>query len=109
MTYSVRSKLYQLRTLGQAIRASRQKKGLLLREVAAQLQVDPSLLSKIERGEKKATREQVIHLAKFLNVTEKGLLLVFLSEKVFLEIENEEFAVEVLRAAEEMINYKKGK
>jgi transcriptional regulator with XRE-family HTH domain len=49
-----------MKTLGEKLRELRENSALLLREVAAKLEVDPSLLSKIERGDKRATWEQVV-------------------------------------------------
>lgn len=98
-----------MKTLGATLRELREEKGLLLREVAAQLQVDPSFLSKIERGDKKPTREQVINLAKVLTTDEKNLLVRYLSEKVVYEIENEYHAIEALKGAERIIRNRRGK
>ena len=42
---------------GSEIREFREKKELLFRQVAALIEVDPSLVSKIERGDKRPTRE----------------------------------------------------
>lgn len=55
----------ELQNFGITIRKLRENKGLLLRQVAATLEIDTALISKIERGERKANREQFIKLAKF--------------------------------------------
>ena len=60
--------------LGQKIRELRERKSLLLRQVAAHLEVDTALMSKIERGERNASKHQVINIAKFLKADEEGLL-----------------------------------
>ncbi len=98
-----------MKSLGEKFRELREAKGLLLREVAAQLEVDPSLLSKIERGDKRATREQVIQMAKMYKTDEKELMVSYLSERLFYQVEDEELAIEALKVAEEMIKYKKSK
>ena len=41
-------------------------KGYPLRKVAAFLDIDQAILSKIERGQRKISKEQVIKLAEFL-------------------------------------------
>jgi HTH-type transcriptional regulator, competence development regulator len=93
--------------LGQLLRELRESNGLLLREVALQLQIDPSMLSKIELGDKKPTKEHILQLAKIYHFDEKQLLVNFLSEKVMYELDGEELAIEALKAAEEKIkNYK---
>lgn len=98
-----------MKSLGEKLREFREANGMLLREVAAQLEVDPSLLSKIERGDKRATREQVVQMAKIYKADEKELVVCYLSERVVYQVRDEELAIEALKVAEEMINYKKSK
>ena len=68
--------------LGQKIRELREKQNLLLRQVAAHLEVDTALMSKIERGERKASRQQVIDIAKFLKANEEEFLTLWLADKI---------------------------
>lgn len=68
--------------LGQKIRELREKQNLLLRQVAAHLEVDTALMSKIERGERKASRQQVVEIAKFLKANEEELLTLWLADKI---------------------------
>lgn len=49
----------------------REKKQLLQRQLASALEIDTPMYSRIERGERKAKREQVILLAKLLGANEK--------------------------------------
>lgn len=51
---------------GDRIRELRTKQNLLLRQVASMLEVDASIVSKIELGERKAKKEQLIQLADIL-------------------------------------------
>jgi len=44
--------------LGQKIRETREKQNLLLRQVAAHIEVDTALMSKAERGERNLNRDQ---------------------------------------------------
>lgn len=67
--------------LGQKIRELRESQGLLLRQVAAHLEVDTALMSKIERGERKASKEQVTKIANFLKAKEEELLTLWLADK----------------------------
>lgn len=46
--------------LGKRIRELREEKGLLQRQLAAELEIDTPMYSKLERGERRAKREQVI-------------------------------------------------
>ena len=68
--------------LGEKIRELRAKQNLLLRQMAAYLEVDTALVSKIERGERKATKEQVIKIATFLKVYADELLMLWVADKV---------------------------
>jgi transcriptional regulator with XRE-family HTH domain len=81
----------------------RESKSLLLRQVAAHLEIDTALISKIERGERRLTREQVIKLAKFYNVTDEELLTLWLSDKLLDTIENDPFAMQGLNKAKTIL------
>ena len=85
-----------MNSLGEKIRTIRESKSLLLRQVAAYLEIDTALISKIERGERRLTREQVIKLAKFYNVTDEELLTLWLSDKVLDTIDSDPFAMQGL-------------
>jgi transcriptional regulator with XRE-family HTH domain len=62
-------------------------------------------MSRIERGQRKASREHIIKLAGYFNVDENELLIAWLSDKVVYEILDEEFALQALRVAEEKVKY----
>jgi HTH-type transcriptional regulator, competence development regulator len=95
-----------MKTFSETIREAREAKGLLLREVAASLKVDPSFLSRIESGTKRATREQVLELAGILGEDADKLLVLYLSERVIYELRDEDLAIEAIMAAERVIRYK---
>ena len=63
----------------------REQKGLLLREVAAHLEIDTAMISKIERGEKSCKREHIERLADILDGSESELISIWLADKI-LEI-----------------------
>ena len=90
---------------GDIIRSKREAKGMLLRQLSALIEVDSAILSKIERGERKARREQVVKIAKALELDEKELLIEYLSENIAYEILEEDSANYVLKVAESKINY----
>ena len=98
-----------MKSLGERIRELRIADGLLLREVAAQLHIDPSLLSRIERGEKHPTRAQVLQLAKILKTDDSDLLAIYLSDRVVYELRGEKLALRAIHMAEKRIAYGKGK
>lgn len=94
-----------MQTFGKAIRTLREEKELPLRKVAALLDIYQSFLSKIERNERKATKEQVIQLAKIYKVNEKELLIQYYSDKVAYDLAEEKTAKEILQVAEQKIDY----
>lgn len=52
---------------GNKIRELRDEQGLLQRQLDAALEIDTLMFSKIERGDRRAKREQVIKLAELLH------------------------------------------
>jgi len=92
-------------TIGEEIRKLRENDRLPLRKVAAELDIDQSILSKIERGERKASRNQIIMIAKIFSVDEKELLINYLSDKVLYELIDEDLAADALKIAEKKIKY----
>lgn len=96
-------------TLGQILREHRETRGLLLRQVAAALEMDTALLSKFERNERKPNKDQVLSFAKYYNVNADVMILAWLSDKIAGEIKNEAFAKEVLQAAEKKVELFKTK
>ena len=72
----------KINRFGDHIRTLRNDKGLLLRQMAAHLETDTAFVSKLERGEKKATREQVLKLAQFLKVDKEELLMFWLADRI---------------------------
>lgn len=98
-----------LNSLGTLLREKRETKGLLLRQVAAALELDTALLSKFERDERKPNKEQVLAFAKFYNVNADELLLAWLSDKIANEMQNEDLAKQALKAADRKIDFLKKK
>jgi transcriptional regulator with XRE-family HTH domain len=96
-------------SFGDTIKKLRENKDQPLRTVAAYLDIDQAILSKIERGQRKPTREQVLKLAEYFKVKEDELLVAWLSDKLVYEIEDEDIALKALQVAEAKVKYKKSK
>jgi transcriptional regulator with XRE-family HTH domain len=96
-----------MKNLGETLRELRENKQLPLRTIAAYLDIDPAIMSRIERGQRKASREQVIKLAAYFNVNANDLLLAWLSDKLVYEIADEQLGIEALKVAEEKVKYNK--
>ncbi len=72
--------------------------------MAAALEIDTPMYSKIERGERPAKRTQVVALAKLLSADETELLTLWLADKVIEVLEGEkELAGKVLEIAKKHI------
>lgn len=99
----------KISTFGEFIRELREKAGLPIRKVAAQLDIDPSLLGKIERNDRQPTKEQIKLVAKFFNLDEKDLMKEFLSDQIAYKIMEEEADIDTLKVAEKKIQYLKTK
>lgn len=86
--------------LGQKIRELRERQNLLLRQVAAYIEVDTALISKIERGERKASRQQVLEIAKYLKTNEEELLTLWLADKIeAIFVEEPKIAYQAMKIA----------
>jgi len=94
-----------MENLGEIIKKTRNEKKLPLRTVAAFLDIDQAILSKIERGQRTATRKQVVNLAAYYKLNENDLLVAWLSDKLVNELANEEVGHKALMAAEQKITY----
>lgn len=96
-------------SLGETIRKLREEKALPLRTVAAYLDIDQAILSKIERGQRHANRELVVKLAAYFMVDESDLLVSWLSDKLVYQVADEDVALRALQVAEEKVEYQKKK
>jgi len=90
---------------GNKLRELREKNGLVLRKVAAVLDIDTATLSKIELGDRQAKREYLPKLSELYGVGLKELEKLWLTDKVYHIIEEEEQGLSVLEEA--VIFYKK--
>ncbi len=92
-------------TIGEKLRHIREEKELPLRKVAALLDIDVAILSKMERGERRITKEVVLKLADIYDYDADDLLVLFLSDKILYEIQDEDLGIEALKVAEERAKY----
>ena len=99
MTLYDKSKPSIFSYLGQKIRETREKQSLLLRQIAAHIEVDTALMSKAERGERKLNREQVVKLAKLFGVSEAELISLWLCDKVIEAVGDDQFATQGIKKA----------
>jgi transcriptional regulator with XRE-family HTH domain len=84
---------------GEKIRELRESQGLLQRQLAASLEIDTPMFSKIERGDRKAKREQVEHLAILLDTNLSELLRIWLADQIVEIVKDEPQAIDALKTA----------
>jgi len=101
----IQSKPKENMLLGNKIRSLRDEQGILQRQVAAYLEIDTPMFSKIERGDRRAKRSQVIQMATYFKVDEKEMLTLWLADKILDALEDEdELNLNAIKIAEMEIN-----
>ena len=98
-----------METFGEYIRQLRTGANLPIRKIAALLDIDATLLGKIERDERPANREVIAGIAKIFNQNEKDLFDRFLSDRIAYKIIDENADIKVLKVAEQKVKYLKSK
>jgi len=96
-------------SFGEQLRSLREQKKMSLREVATKISIDTSLLGKIERNERQATREQIKLIAKFFKYDEQLLIEENLSDQLAYKIIEADADRDILKVAEQKIEYLKTK
>lgn len=93
--------------LGQKLKELRESKGLLQRQVAAELDIDTAYISKMESNDKPVSRTHLTKLARLYKVEEQELLTLWLADKLYDVVKDEEFALKAMEVAETIIKTKK--
>ena len=88
---------------GNHIRELREEQSMLLRELAASLDMDVAYLSKIERGNRTARKEQVVAFAKALKQDQKQLLQIWMADQIVDMIKEEDDIMGILKIAQKKI------
>ncbi len=83
------------------------KRHLLQREVSSQLNIDTPMLSKIEKGERRAKKEYIPILANLFGSTKNELLTLWLADQVYEVVKDESVALDALKMAEDNVMYSK--
>ncbi len=101
MTNSIK----KISSFGERLRSLREQKQLSLREVAKEIGIDTSLLGKIERNERQATKDQIKLMAKFFQYDEQLLIEENLSDQLAYKIIEANVDRSILKVAEQKIEY----
>jgi len=88
-----------MNNFGDLIRAKREENEMLLRHLAAQLDIDTAQLSKMERGERTAKREHVLRLIQILKLDKSETKSLWLADQIFKSIATEDEAIRALDIA----------
>jgi transcriptional regulator with XRE-family HTH domain len=97
----------QTKMFGEHIRNLREEAGLSLKSVSDQINIDTSLLAKIERNERLPTKQVIKLIAEFYKIAELDLKNDFLSDQIAYKILEEEADLSILKVAEEKVKYLK--
>lgn len=92
---------------GEKIKQLREENNLLQRQVASELEIDTPMLSKIERGERKAKKEQVFLFAKLYKANKDELLTLWLADQLVDVVQYESLALQAMQVAENEVKYLK--
>jgi len=97
--------------LGEKLKELREAKGLVQRQVAAELEVDTAYISKMENNEKPVSRQNLNKLALILGISEEELLTLWLADKIYDVVKYENVALKAMHIAEDEVKriVRKGK
>ena len=90
---------------GERIRELRTKHNMLLRQLASKLDVDTSIISKVERGDRQLKKEQIPLLAEILKADKDELLTLWLADQVYDLMQDENLALKAMQVAEKQIKF----
>ena len=94
---------------GDYIRKLRQQEGTPLRKIAAQLDIDPSTLGKIEKNRRNASGDQIDGLSKIFKVSPEDLNTLYMSDRLAEELANFPYSDEILEMTRKKISSQKNK
>lgn len=95
---------------GNKLKSLREEQHIPQRQLASILEIDTATYCKIEKGDRRAKREQVIELAHSLKTDTKELLRLWSADKVYEIIAEEDEATQILNVvAESIVSYKRQK
>ena len=96
-----------MKSFGSILKENRLQRNLPLRKVAFALDIDPSVLSKIERGDRSANKKIIDLASVYFDLRREDLLNEFLSDQVATTMYEEKESIEILKIAEQKIKYLK--
>lgn len=98
-------RVVNMKNFASYIRNERLTKSIKLVDAAGSIGLDKALLSKIEKGDRRATRDQVSAMIQFYKLDAKEAMSLWLSDKVIYELRDEPYAMDALLIAEDKVRY----
>lgn len=92
-------------TVGEKIKSLREKKGLLQKELADHIDVKSAFMSKVENGTKQISKTHLHIISQLLDCDYKELETLWLADRVYQLLKDEQQAIEALKVAESTIKY----
>lgn len=93
---------------GNKLKSIREENQIPQRQLAAALEIDTATYCKIEKGDRRAKREQVIILSDLLKTNQKELLRLWSADKIYELIADDDEATQILNVvAENIADYKR--
>ena len=86
-----------MNSFGEYLRNRRERMGLPLRKVATEIDIETSILSKIDRSERMATKVILLTFAKTLEIQEKEIQIEFIQSTILSELGDLEFSADGLK------------
>ena len=94
-------------SFGEYIHQLRVDRNLPLRKIAAELDIDTSTLSKIEKNERNVNEQIIEKLSEIFTVDKADLKVRYLSDKITYQLLDEDNGLEILKVAEQKTKYHK--
>ena len=92
-------------TIGEKIKTLREEKGLLQKELAEYINVKSAFMSKVENGTKQISKTHLQTLSQYLDCDYKELETLWLADRVYQLLKDEQHALEAIKVAESTITY----
>lgn len=96
-----------MKIFGTILKNARNMEAKTLSEVFFDLKIDAAIISKIERGERIATKKQVFDFIAYYNLDEKEAFSTWLSERILKEYQSEKYILDAFKVAEDEVKYNK--
>ena len=92
---------------GERIRELRTKQNMLLRQLASALDIDTSIISKIERGDRQLKKEQLPQITEILKGDIEELQTLWLADQLYNMVQGEPMADEALKSVTKKLKKEK--